>query len=340
MKRFFVLFVAFLLVFTLVCCDSAESAQTSDTFSESSESIEETTRAKDKIVLEEGCDTTDFCVINGRMINFVPVEELKRIEKPLAKLLANEWRMIGERSGGDNIYCPDPDSPSVPQSYSCALMDVTGDGVPELLLHPFGYFGSSGTASYKIYDVYSGEYLGMIDDGMGIPWCSYYNVKEDNYYIIGQYYLRGGWPYRHRTFVELAHDSDEGFYDCSFASSSHDIDMIHHEEMDSGDVEYWEEIYPNTDYYTRDDSDSIDDYFWTIYDFNQNFIRIPETELKQIDWDDVCDDDDDLGVRAEKMARALVTSCQRIILPDNVRLNILYRDIIRVTDDEDEIWEW
>ena len=339
-KRIFALFIAFLLVFTLICCDRTETEQTSGAFLETNESTEETTRKKDKIELEENADTTDFCVINGRMINFVPEEELKKLEKPLAKLLANEWSMIGERSGDGNINCPDPDSPSVPQSYSCALMDVSGDGVPELLVHPFGCFGSSGTASYEIYDVYSGEYLGIIDDGMGIPWCSYYNVKEDNYYLIGEYYLRGGWPYRHRRYVELAHDSDEGYYDSSFASSSHDIDMIHHEEMDSGDIHYWEELYPNTEYHTRDGSDSIDDYFWTIYDFDQNYIRIPETELKLIDWHEVCDDEDDLTVRAEKMARALVGGCQRIIMPDTVKLHILRQDIVTIIGDEDDLWGW
>ncbi len=336
-KRIFALFITFLLVFTLICCDRAETEHTSDAFWESNELTEETTRKKDRIELEENADTTDFCVINGRMINFVPEEELKTLEKPLVKLLANERRMIGERSGG-NSYCPDPDSPSVPQSYSCALLDVTGDGVPELLVHPYGYFGSSGTSSYEIYDVYSGEYLGILDDGMGIPWCAYYNVKKDNYYLIGQYYLRGGWPYRYRTFVELALDSEEGFYDCSFASSSHDIEMIHHEEMDSEGIQYWEEIYPNTEYYTRDNSDSLDDYFRTIYDFNRNYIRIPETELKLIDWDDVCESDEDLTVRAEKMAKALVTSCQRIIKPDTVELNIYRKDENTVTDEEDDFW--
>ena len=50
--------------------------------------------------------------------------------------------------------------------------------------------------------------------------------------------------------------------------------------------------------------------------FQRNFIRIPETELLQIRWGDVCDDDDQ-SVRAAKMAKALVNSSQRIIKPDD-----------------------
>ena len=80
-KRIFALFIAFLLVFTLICCDRTETEQTSGAFLETNESTEETTRKKDKIELEENADTTDFCVINGRMINFVPEEELKKLPK-------------------------------------------------------------------------------------------------------------------------------------------------------------------------------------------------------------------------------------------------------------------
>ena len=316
-KRICAILVTLAMIISLVCCEIADYDSTNSP--DSSEISEETTRKKDKIVLEENCDTTDFCVINGRMINFVSWDEISKLEASIAKLLSNELYPYGE--GGD-IYgytCPDPDSPSVPESYSCGLMDVSGDGVPELLLHPYGYFGSSGTASYKIYDVYSGEYLGIIDDGIGIPWCTYYNIEEDNYSIVCQYYLRGGWPYRHYTHTELAYIKGE-YCSRSFASSKHDIEV--EQETDEDGHECWNEIYPNTRYYSDKYSDSLDGYNNSLFDFEQNYIRIPETELILIGWDEVCEYDEDQSVRAAKMARALVTSCQRIVAPDTIKLNV------------------
>ena len=57
----------------------------------------------------------------------------------------------------------------------------------------------------------------------------------------------------------------------------------------------------------------MDDYYEEYDWFIQNCIRIPETELILIDWDDVTEDGDDYVTKGEKMAQALITSSQMFI---------------------------
>lgn len=112
------------------------------------------------------------CIINGRKFYFVDDETKKEWKEPLAKLLSNVLVPYGEH--GDILGYEatiDSKAPVIPQCYECGLLDITMDGVPELLVHPSGYFGSSGTATYFVYNIYSGQKLGEIDGGNGQSWC-------------------------------------------------------------------------------------------------------------------------------------------------------------------------
>lgn len=195
------------------------------------------------------------------------------------------------------------------------------DGVPELLVHPFGYFGSSGTATYFVYNIYSGQKLGEIDGGNGQSWCLYYNTEYDSVDLIGQYWLRGGWAWRDRYITEVYYD--ESIMECFEAQqfrTSHEItgeqtDIVDEDPDDMFYTATWVESYPSTTYYVNRQEVYLDDYYAEYNHFIKTCIRIPETELILISWDNVSDDEDDYATKGAKMAEALVTSEQEFILP-------------------------
>ena len=248
------------------------------------------------------------CVINGKTLSFVSDKEIRRLRKPLAKLLSNMELFVTD---GDDILgyeAPDPSSPSIPNCYRCGLFDVTGDGIPELLVHPFGYHGSSGTATYFVYDIPSGRELGSIDGGIAESWCLFYDTADDSTFAVGSYWLRSGWESRRRRISLLEYDEDSG--KCSEKSYFCTMHAIDKELSDDGS---WAEIYPIKLYELYGEKVSLDDYYDEYDRFLTECIRIKETELVMIDWDEVCSDDDSNAARGKKMADALLSSGQRFM---------------------------
>jgi len=87
------------------------------------------------------------------------------------------------------------------------------------------------------------------------------------------------------------------------------------EEIDAGIHSSWEEIYPGVRFWVNGDSASIETYFDAQDEFTENYIRITETGIQLIDWDDVTNEEDSVAVKAEKMAEALISSKQAFIKP-------------------------
>lgn len=260
------------------------------------------------------------CIINGQEIYFVSDESKKEWKKPLAKLLSNVLVPYGEHGEIMGYEAAiDPNAPVIPQNYECGLLDITGDGTPELLVHPFGYHGSSGTATYFVYNIYSGQKLGEIDGGNDQSWCFFYNTEYGDLDLVGQYWLRGGWPWRGRYITKVFYDeSVMECYEVSYLHTEHDIngektDIVDEDPNDGVYTATWVETYPNTTYYVYSNEVYLDDYYAEYNNFLMTCIRIPETELVLIDWDDVAEDGDDYAIRGEKMAQALISSNQRFI---------------------------
>lgn len=260
------------------------------------------------------------CIINGKEFFFVEDEVKKEWKEPIAKLLSNVLVSYGEKGEifGYKVT-GDPKEPAIPECYSCGLLDVNEDGVPELLLHPFGYHGSSGTSTYFAYNIYSGQKLGEIDGGNAESWCFYYDTVNDNTKLVGQYWLRGGWPYRGRYITEVYYD--EAIMECYeliYLHTSHEIEHEYTEYVD-GEPNYdseWFEIYPSTAYSVHNRDVDLDTYYAEYDSFVRTCVRIHETELVLFYWGDVSDDTDDYATRGEKMAEALVSSSQEFIIPD------------------------
>ena len=262
------------------------------------------------------------CIINGREFYFVSDEVKKEWKESLAKLLSNVLIPYGEH--GDILgyeATVDPKAPVIPQCYECGLLDITMDGVPELLVHPFGYFGSSGTATYFVYNIYSGQKLGEIDGGNGQSWCFYYNTEFESVDLIGQYWLRGGWDWRDRYITGVWYDeANMKCFETQHFRTTHEItgeqtDIVDEDPDDMFYTATWVESYPNTTYYVGHQEAYLDDYYAEYNEFIMTHIRIPETELILFSWDDVSTDEDDYASKGKKMAEALISSDQEFIKP-------------------------
>lgn len=258
--------------------------------------------------------------INEKNIYFLSNEEKQEWKEPLSKLLSNVWLPYGEHGEILGYEASiDPHAPVIPQSYECGLLDVTRDGIPDLLVHPFGYHGSSGTATYFVYNIYSGQKIGEIDGGRAQSWSYYYYTETDDFNLVGQYWLRCGWEQRDRYITTVFYDETTlTCYESAYLHTFHQIsgekpDILDEDPDDMFYTATWVESYPNTKYYVHNQEVYLDDYYAEYDWFVKNCIRIPETELILFRWDDVSDDEDDYITKGEKMATALISSSQQFI---------------------------
>ena len=263
----------------------------------------------------------DYCRIDGNDIYFVSDEQRMTWESSIASLLSNVQHMQyldDLEMKGDHCEAANPDLPSVPESHYCALFDVTEDGIPELLVFPYGGGGSSGNAFYYVYDIMTGEEIGYMDIGYEETLCVYYQRDAQALHLVSQYQRRCGWDYRSRHIVtHKYHESAKDVMEAPFFSTSHVIDgqIVDPASADS-DGQYtgtWVETYPDTQYFFKGELVSLDHYYYEYDRFVNQWIRIPETALLLISWSDVVEDEDDNVTRAIKMARALVTSEQEFV---------------------------
>ena len=267
--------------------------------------------------------SNDVTVINGKTFHFLKDEEKEKLRAPLIRMLSNETHEIyADTPRGEIIgYEPyDPDEPTVAQGYSCGLYDVTYDGIPELLVHPNGYHGSSGTVTYFVYDIESFEQIGMIDSGGNGSVCEYYYTEADAVRSVNTYWLRCGWTNCSRFIYILNYDEKIKSLDSwSFLHTSFTIDMNISDEV-AGEIDGTytatvEEFYPQTNYYADSKEVTLEEYYALFDSFSNKCIRIPETELRMIYWHEVSEKEDDRVTRAQKMVEALLSSPQKFIVP-------------------------
>lgn len=260
-------------------------------------------------------------IVDGTPVLYVDEAQKQTWEEPIARLLANVEIPYGE--GGEilGVAPLDPDSPSVPLNYGCGLLDINLDGTPELLVHPDGCFGSSGCATYFAYDIHTGRRVGVIDDGVGTDtWCLYYSTEEKAFRLVGQYWLRGGWAARDRYLSFLEYDSEsEEFLNSVYLHTFHAIDLERDElgdpdSTDDVDIIVVEEIYSDMAYMINGEKSYLDEYYDAYDRFVASHIRIPETALQLIGWDDVSEDEDSYEEKAKKMAKALVSTDQAFLI--------------------------
>ena len=258
-------------------------------------------------------ENKEFCRINGKTIYFLTDDEKEKLREPLVNLLSNETCVLyADTVKGEIIgYEPyDPSLPTVPEGYGCGLYDVTDDGIPELLVHPKGYYGSSGAVTYFVYDILTGRELGSIDGGNAESWCVYYFKDTGELRSVGSYWRRGGWSKRYRVMTFLCYDDQ---YDICFEEIFLYALLSMDSEKNSDAKWLGNDSYAR--YFVYGEDASLDDYYWEWDWCHVNGLRIPETERQIIKWGDIDSDDDDRFVRSERMVDALLSSAQKFIVP-------------------------
>ena len=256
-------------------------------------------------------------------IEFATDEQKREWRSALVSLLNNEKTPIYEKGEGLVGYtCLYPERPCIEPGYQLALFDINTDGTPELLVNVGG--GTAGNAFYYVYDIVSGEEIGTLEGGHSNSWCIYFNQTTGNYEAIGQFEWRSGWMGKIRfvnkaTITNTMAWNDAYLHETSLMCAYYDIDAakveLTAEEIEEGIHASWEEIYPGVRFWVNGDSASIETYFNAQDEFVENYIRITETGIQLVDWDDVTTDEDNVAIKAEKMAEALITTNQKFIVP-------------------------
>ena len=269
--------------------------------------------------------TTQSYVVDGKEFFVIDEKVKKEWKEPLAKLLANVRVPYGGKEGIDGYKASvDSKAPVLPQNYRCGLLDVTQDGIPELLVHPFGYFGSSGTETYYAYNFYSGQKLGEINSSSNGSWCFYYDTQSNKIELYGQYWLRQGAGREDFYAKKLWYfDSNMEIYVNDYLQATYEMPTYDEQDVTLYSKPQANPLYDDSDigncnkiiYYVGDKEVAFDEYYAECDEFVTNKIKIPQTELIMIDWDDVAENEDDYIIKGKKMAEALINTEQKFIVP-------------------------
>ncbi len=248
-------------------------------------------------------DAPAHTLVNGHRINFVPEETKQTWVASIAEMLETslEANAAWEQEGG----YPYPSDSDIPSSIYCCLFDVNLDGVAELLLFPRGYSGSSGSATYFVFDIETHAQVGEIYGGFDGEWCVYYSTRMERPDPIGQYWWRFGWDRRSRYVATIVQNPETQQYEnAQYLKVSLAVEEL---LEDGGD--------PTAYYYIRHEQVSMDAYYNAYDAFLTDYVRIPETALVLFRWNEVSEETDSIEEKARKMAQALTSSGQEFILP-------------------------
>lgn len=323
MKKILVVIV-FFLVFSLFlsACSGDETVKTDETnWALESDADDETAEMIEIVEVVGNFQKTfdlsgdaDYCVVDGYRLWFLPDSELEALREGLVELLSNPTVAYYEGDGLIGYKPVDPDKPYIQGGSTHALFDVTMDGIPELLVIPHGYSGSSGMVRYYAYDIESGREVGALPGGNALSWCMYFNTEEDTLSGVGQFWYRYGWPERDRFISKIGWSEMHGKYTSkAFLNIYHDVnrEKIEGEKNSHGGDTYLETT--ETKFYVNARETDMDTYYYYYDNFVYNNIRISETMLSSLHLRDVCDDDDSYEEKAEKMADALLSTGQKFI---------------------------
>ena len=256
-------------------------------------------------------------------IEFYPAPDKETLREPLVRLLENTCVMVPDEIGdGADFAPPYPDRPSIAYGHWIGLFDFDFDGTPELVVNQGG--GSSGNASYTVYDLLSGEELVYVDGGFYQNFAAYFNRDSGVYEVLVNYSLRFGWT-GYASYVTRVHTGESVSFNgkqlkqTEILSAHYRVDAIATpptEEDKANDLEgYWLEYCAGTDFYVDGKSASVEEYLCEKYVIDTYRVLVPETRMQEIFWPDVVSDDDDALTRAEKMADALLSTDQRYVKP-------------------------
>lgn len=315
-KSIAVVFIIALCVFCTDCKSGINSKSKSDCTLEAA-SVEKSNEGTGKVKYIYQTQYVDLA--------FVSDEEKNEWKSALVSLLNNEKTPVCEQGEEAEEYSYlYSDRPCIEAGYQLALFDINIDGTPELLVNVGG--GSAGNAFYHVYDLMSGEEIGTLNGGYDNSWCIYFNRSTGQFESIGQFEWRSGWEGKIRlvnkaTITDTLAGSSKYLYEETQLCAYYRIDAVsvelteEDEKTDSAIQSAWEEVCSGARFWVNEDHATIETYFKAQDRFTENHIRIAETGMQLVDWDDVANGDGGIATQAEKMADALLSSSQKYVKP-------------------------
>ena len=237
--------------------------------------------------------------IGDKTFTFASQKDKEAWRKPLERLLANAYGVSAE-DREDPTY---KDLPTFWGGKECALLDVTLDGVPELIINYGG--GTAGNHAYGIFDLYTGADLGSFDADHEDDWRVYYNTDLDLICLMGVYGFREGWDINYTFHSQLAYNAERGEYTSRVLYETRSV--IKNMNDDS----------PQVTYYVGDQKVSEADYTAAMEAYEQSYLELENTKLTFFSWYDLDAEEDNAKDRAKKMADLLLSSEQRFLLPED-----------------------
>ena len=236
---------------------------------------------------------------------YVDDSEKEEWYSAIVKLISNQEEPYGTPADGIIGYeAPRPDEPSIVWGLDMGLFDITGDGIPELLLNLGG--GSAGNDYFYIYDIFFGEHIGLIGGGGDSAWNIYYDIQNKRYIPIGRYDLRSGDSGSSHHIDTIQYSVEHQSYfgkELFYSAYEYDKKMLVDENGNQGGVEI---SIADVDFRVNGEPEFFQEYHYELTDFYQEHSLVPHTGLMLYYWSDVSDDDDSYQERAEKMAEMLL----------------------------------
>lgn len=307
MKRPKLLCIALIALMLLTSCSlGGGDGTSSDPPAETAELETEIVTVVETRIVEK---TVTYYLPEYREISFVPEETKETWREPLVRLLSTMKRPVWEKSGG-------AEEEGIEYGLSVALLDISMDGTPELIVDLGG--GSSGNGYFHAYDLMSGELVYTFSGSAAGGWSHYFSMRDGRCHLIASYQYRFGWQELARYIREM-HCTDGVFTVEPLFYSTHEIDAVRlpdeETNTDGTVIEYWDEIHPAADYYAYGEEVMLEDFFYLYDVFQSTYIRLPETDMTMVDWYKFADLLEDREEFAVKTADALLSTGQEFLLP-------------------------
>ncbi len=217
-------------------------------------------------------DQQEYCRINGTTFEFLSEKEMEKLREPLEKLILEALSLEPVTDDFyDYVKLFPTNSQTVIPGVQYGLLDVNYDGVPELIVEPYGYGGSSGAVTYCVFDIYSGKNIGEISSGQD-DWCVYVYAGTDTSVIIGEYITRGGWTDHSYCCVMIESDGETGGFSKRYLLDSHHSYIGSAADTDVN--ENWSSVY-----YVDGEKTGPELYLHVSQSLKKSYSRIPETML-------------------------------------------------------------
>ncbi len=281
-------------------------------------------------------------------LKFVSAEEKEKWREPLLKLISNEGNIVKDEKGNIIGYdCPDLTQPSIERGVSFALIDFDIDGIPELAVEN-EVVADNGEKSISIYELYTGDRIGLLDGCGDRKWCTYFNTENGRFQMICHRNISKGSSGQRRVIEKFSTAITRyGYLEVEYPVKSIDTDTYLSADYDSFGWQQTEgKLY---DCIKSDNAVDFLEYLYEYDNFNKTCIRIPKTSVVFVDKDSMTAEEivDTLlsseqkfceGQQETMKKQSIEQSSQEPIVEFVYKYNLIRDDIVFADDATKETW--